>query len=135
VEWTPDLSVGVELIDEQHRELFRRITRLVEAVKSKECKYVIGDVMQFLREYVVEHFGEEQAIMEKYGYPASDAHRAEHERFMEDFSALEEELRGETSSYTRSVYTNQMVVDWILNHIRTVDTRLGEYLRTRHEAG
>jgi hemerythrin len=129
VEWTPDLSVGVELIDEQHRELFRRITRLVEAVKSKECKYV------FLREYVVEHFGEEQAIMEKYGYPASDAHRAEHERFMKDFSALEEELRGEPSSYTRSVYTNQIVVDWILNHIRTVDTGLGEYLRTRHEAG
>lgn len=131
MEWTPDLSVGVEEIDEQHRELFRRINQLVEAVKKSECKYIIGGVMKFLHEYAVEHFGDEEAIMSRHGYPGYRAHRAQHAGFIEGLAAMEEELRNETSSYTRSVYTNQMVVDWIINHISKLDKELGRYLKSR----
>lgn len=130
MEWTPDLSVGIERIDEQHRELFRRINRLVEAVKKSECKFIIGGVMQFLHDYVVEHFGDEEGIMLGHGYPYSDEHRAQHAKFIEDLARMEEELRNEESSYTRSVHVNQMVVDWILTHISRVDKKLGEYLKS-----
>jgi hemerythrin-like metal-binding protein len=129
MEWTPDLSVGVEEIDGQHRELFLRINRLVEAVKRSECKYVIGDVMKFLHEYVVEHFGDEEAIMLRHEYPHYEEHRAQHAGFIEGLADMEEELKNEESSYTRSVYTNQMVVDWIINHISKLDKELGRYLK------
>ncbi|MEJ2191067.1 MAG: bacteriohemerythrin [Nitrospirota bacterium] len=135
MQWTPDLSVGVEDIDVQHRELFRRITELVEAVKKKQCKFLIGGVMAFLHEYVVEHFGAEEALMVKYDYPDYKAHRAQHVSFIARLGGMEEELKNETSSYTRSVYVNQMVVDWILEHIKNVDTRLGAFLKARTPAG
>lgn len=131
MEWTPDLSVGIDRIDEQHRELFRRINGLVEAVKKSECKYIIGGVMQFLHEYVLEHFGDEEGIMVEQQYPQYKEHHAQHAKFIEDLARMEEELRNEESSYTRSVFVNQMVVDWIITHISRVDKKLGEYLKPR----
>lgn len=131
MEWTPDLSVGVEQIDAQHRELFRRINELVEAVRKSECKYIIDDVIKFLHDYVIEHFGDEEALMVKYDYPEYREHRARHVKFIADLAGMEEELKNETSSYTRSVYTNQMVVNWITGHIKTVDRKLGEHLKSR----
>jgi hemerythrin len=131
MQWTEDLAVGVEVIDRQHQELFRRIDHLVQAVKKKECKFMIGDVIQFLKEYVVEHFGDEERIMQEQKYPAYQAHKAQHEWFIGEFASMEEELRNEQSSYTRSVYTNQMVVDWITAHIKKLDRELASFLKER----
>lgn len=131
MEWTPDLAVGVEKIDEQHKELFRRIGGLVDAVKSHTCKYVIGDVIGFLHDYVIEHFSDEEKIMRKYRYPEFEQHRAQHDKFIKEFDTLEDDLRNEPSSYTRSVYTNQIVVDWITEHISKIDKKLGAYIKAQ----
>jgi len=131
MQWTPDLSVGVEKIDEQHRELFKRITALVDAIRSKTCKFEIGPTLKFLEEYVAEHFSDEEDLMESVGYPAYEQHRALHVKFMDDFEALTRELEGESSSYNKSAYTNKMVVDWILDHINKVDMQLGAFITSR----
>ncbi len=133
MEWTEDLSVGNEVIDEQHKELFRKINDLVLAINHSVCKYKIGDVIRFLDEYIVFHFSEEEKMMQKSSYPGYKAHKAQHEDFKRNF----EELKGELvkldggkkpGSYDLSVQTNQVVVDWILEHIAKVDKKLGEFL-------
>lgn len=138
MKWTEDLSVGVEIIDSQHKELFLRITDLVDAIKQHTCKYKIGDVVKFLDEYIVFHFGEEENIMQKYGYPEYEQHKKQHEFFMAKFGELKKELpklEGGTKpgSYDLSVETNQVVVDWILEHIARVDKRLGAFIKDRRE--
>ncbi|MCK4910686.1 MAG: hemerythrin family protein [Thermodesulfovibrionales bacterium] len=130
MEWTPDLTVDNGKIDEQHRELFKRITKLVEAIKSKTCKYEIGPTTAFLEEYIVEHFHDEEEMMRKAGFPDFDAHKAIHENFISDFNELKKDLEGEDSNYTKSVYTNQIVVDWILAHIQEMDKSFGRYLKS-----
>ncbi len=38
IEWTVDLSISIEKIDNQHKELFKRVNMLLEACKiGKEC--------------------------------------------------------------------------------------------------
>lgn len=128
MEWTPDLSVGVDRIDEQHRELFRRIGALVDAVRSKTCKFEIGPTTEFLEEYVVEHFSDEEELMQSVDYPGYLPHKALHDRFISDFAGLRNELENESSSYNRSAFTNKMVVDWILEHIKKVDMELGAFI-------
>ncbi len=135
MEWTSDLSVGIEIIDNQHKELFERINDLVAAIKQKTCKYKIGDVIKFLDDYILFHFSEEEGIMQKYGYPDYPAHKAQHEIFLENFKKLKVELPklegGEKpGSYDLSVETNQVVVDWILLHIASVDKKLGKFLES-----
>jgi hemerythrin-like metal-binding protein len=134
MQWTKDLSVGIEKIDEQHRELFEKINDLVAAVKQSTCKYKIGDVIKFLEDYIAFHFGEEENYMVEFGYPGYEAHKVQHEKFKKNFNELKKELpklEGGTKpgSYDLSVETNQVVVDWILDHIAKVDKNLGEFLK------
>jgi hemerythrin len=133
MEWTEDLSVGVRKIDEQHKELFSRINDLVEAIKSHTCKYKIGDVIKFLEDYIVFHFGEEEKIMLDLDYPGYEGHLKEHEKFMAAFAELKKELQklegAASGSYELSVETNQVVVDWILAHISKIDKGLGRFLK------
>jgi hemerythrin-like metal-binding protein len=134
MQWTSDLSVGIDKIDEQHKELFEKINDLVAAVKQSVCKYKIGDVIKFLEDYVVFHFGEEEEYMLRFSYPGYRAHKAQHEMFIRNFNELKKELpklEGGTKpgSYDLSVETNEVVVDWILDHIAKVDKLLGEFLK------
>ncbi|MBI5741803.1 MAG: hemerythrin family protein [Nitrospirae bacterium] len=138
MKWTEDLSVGVEKIDNQHKELFSRITDLVDAIRRHTCKYKIGDVVGFLDEYIVFHFGEEERLMREHGYPGYEQHIKQHERFMANFGELKKvlpKLEGGTKpgSYDLSVETNQVVVDWILDHIANVDKRFGEFLKDKKQ--
>lgn len=136
MQWTEDLSVGVEMIDNQHKELFNRINELVAAIKQSQCKYKIGDVIKFLEDYIAFHFGEEEKYMNKYNYHGYQAHKAQHEKFIKNFLELKKELpklEGGTKpgSYDLSVATNQIVVEWILEHIAKVDKHLGEFLKNK----
>jgi hemerythrin len=135
MEWTEDLSVGVEEIDSQHKELFRRIHNLVEAIKKGECKFVIDGVIKFLEEYAAHHFSEEEGIMVRNGYPEYLRHKTQHSLYLKSLADLKEQAaqpRAQGSSYELSVTTNQVVVDWIVAHIARVDKKLGEFLRERN---
>ncbi len=136
MQWTEDLAVGIEKIDEQHKELFEKINDLVSAVKQSVCKYKIGDVIRFLEDYAVFHFGEEEKYMQQFGYPGYQAHKIQHEKFIENFNELKKELPKleggkNPGSYDLSIETNQVVVDWILDHIAKVDKQLGEFLKDK----
>lgn len=93
-------------------------------------------MIKFLEDYIVFHFGEEEKYMKKYNYPAYRAHKARHEKFIENFIELKKELpklEGGTKpgSYDLSVETNHVVVEWILVHIAKVDNDLGEFLKNK----
>jgi len=92
MKWSTDLSIGVEIIDNQHMELFARINALVDAIKQHTCKHKIRDVVRFLDDYIVLHFGEEEKMMLQSGYPGYAAHKAQHTKFIANFEALKKEL-------------------------------------------
>jgi hemerythrin-like metal-binding protein len=136
MKWTEHLSVGIDIIDNQHKELFNRINSLVEAIKQHICKHKISGVIQFLEDYVHTHFDEEERYMLRYEYPGYQFHKAQHEHFKNELSALKLELikiegGAKPGSYDLSMTTNQVVVDWILDHIVKVDKQLGKFLQTK----
>lgn len=66
--WTEDLSVGVEELDEQHRNLFDIINRILTAVepassKTKEDKLML---LNELMNYNFYHLGIEEEYMAKF---------------------------------------------------------------------
>jgi hemerythrin len=62
VAWTEELATGIEVIDDQHKELFRRIDGLLEACKAGKGREAVAGVLAFLENYVVEHFAAEEKI-------------------------------------------------------------------------
>lgn len=129
IEWTQDLAVGIEIIDEQHKEIFRRIDALLEACKAGKGKAAVGETLNFLEEYVDEHFAAEEAIQVRYAYPGYESHKQEHERFIQSVDKLNKKFEKEGPSLTMVLETNMVVVDWLVRHIKKVDMDLGAYLK------
>ena len=73
IEWSDNLSTGVAEIDNQHKELFRRINDLFDACNQGKGKSEVAGVMEFLESYVVEHFGKEENYMKNTAMPAIPA--------------------------------------------------------------
>jgi hemerythrin len=133
MKWTPDLAVGVDVIDAQHRELFDAINAVLEATAAgREQREVVG-LMEFLEEYIAHHFGLEEMYMRRYVYPGYPYHKSEHTGFVNDFFDLREDLdrNGVTPALTGKV--TRRVSDWLVDHIGKVDKALGAFLREVRE--
>jgi hemerythrin len=134
MEWTHDLAVGIDTIDSQHRELFRRINNLLASIKEKRCRTEIDGTIQFLDEYARYHFTEEERRMDESGYDGLSEHRMHHAVYLqniEELKRLAAQPRIQGASYELSVITNQIVVDWIVDHIMKIDKKFGAYMKGR----
>ncbi len=129
IEWTPDLSVGIEFIDNQHKELFVRINNLVLACNEKRAQEIIIETFRFLENYTVEHFGAEEAEMQKHAYPQYPFHKSQHEEFIKDIQDLKGGLNKEVDRLFVADRVSNYLVNWLVLHIRKVDKALGIFLK------
>lgn len=130
IEWTPDLSVGVEHIDEQHKIWFQKANELFQAGKERRAKDYINTMIDFLDDYTKQHFRDEEAYMEKIGYPELDAQKKAHANFVKELAKLKSDYNKSGGNITVIVNANKMVIDWLTNHIRSMDKKIGDYVRT-----
>jgi hemerythrin len=134
MEWNEKLSVGINTIDSQHKELFKRINNLVLAIKQRRCKEEIDSTLKFLDDYARVHFSEEEKHMLETHYPGYEGQRKEHKKYLAALADLKEQAslpRVQGSSYDLSATTNQVVVDWIVDHILKTDMKFGEFLKNK----
>jgi hemerythrin len=135
MEWSDKLAVGVATIDSQHKELFKRIDNLVLAIKQHRCKSEIDGTLKFLDDYARVHFAEEEKHMRDTHYGGYEEQVEAHKRYLAALVELKAEAalpRVSGSSYDLSATTNQVVVDWIVDHILKLDMQFGEYLRKQN---
>jgi len=78
IKWTPNLSVGVDFIDEQHKIWFEKADQLFSAGQRGEAKEYILQMFDFLEEYTNTHFRDEEEYMASINYPELDAQKKAH---------------------------------------------------------
>ena len=127
-QWTDDLLLGVELIDSQHREYFRRVNRLLLAVLEGQPQQELLNTFAFLQDYIVFHFDAEQHLMASDGFPASAQHVAKHEYFADQVDALVEEITENGALPESLEKLDDLLVGWFVDHIRETDQELAAFL-------
>lgn len=130
IKWTPDLSVGVENIDEQHKIWFQKANELFEAGKQQKAKEYMNTMIDFLDEYTKKHFKDEEAYMNKIRYPEIDAQKRAHASFIKDLAKLKKDFNEAGGNILVILNANKMVINWLTNHIRNMDKKIGEYAKT-----
>jgi hemerythrin len=130
IKWTPDLSVGVENIDEQHKIWFQKANELFEAGKQQKAKEYMNTMIDFLDEYTKKHFKDEEAYMNKIRYPEIDAQKRAHASFINDLAKLKKDFNEAGGNILVILNANKMVINWLTNHIRNMDKKIGEYAKT-----
>lgn len=128
--WTPSLSVGVDMIDEQHKVWFEKANELFEAGRQQRAKEYIVSMFDFLDDYTKQHFRDEEAYMEKIRYPEIDAQKAAHAGFVEKLAKLKKEYDESGGNIVLIINANKMIVDWLTKHITNMDRKIGDYAKT-----
>ncbi len=127
IEWTPNLSVGVGSIDQQHKTLFDKANQLFEAGRNKKTKEFSAEMLDFLDDYTRQHFSSEEGYMRSINYPGYDDQKKLHADFVEALVKLKKEYQESGGNILVILNANQMVVDWLLKHISIEDKKIGAY--------
>jgi len=129
LEWTQDLSVGNDLIDQQHREWISRFNDLDEALRSRQGPDRIARTLEFLIDYTNYHFNTEEKHMTASGYPGLNDHIAVHGELRTTLANLVEDFEEDGATHSLADSIDTFLGSWLINHIRSVDTFLGTWFR------
>ena len=78
ITWNDAWSVGVDVIDEEHKKLVDILQKLFGALITVQAKSYIKGLVDELMDYTHYHFKNEEAILGKYDYPHLEQHKAQH---------------------------------------------------------
>ncbi|MFM2112832.1 MAG: hypothetical protein RLZZ271_1492 [Pseudomonadota bacterium] len=117
IDWRDGFKINVPEVDREHKHLFA----LVKALDINTIEETINELL----DYVVTHFTNEQALMEKSGYPAFEQHLKLHE----EFSAQVADFLGSGDDWTEDRVDNlrRFLNRWLIGHIMTHDLRFGKW--------
>jgi hemerythrin len=126
--WTPDLLTGVEAIDQQHREVFRIMDDLMQAMRYEYSSYEVNRTVRFLADYVIEHFHAEEKLMREHNYPKLQLHNRIHNGFMAKLLDLHNEIIHEGGSKARALKVQRLICGTLVQDIETYDKDLAVFL-------
>ncbi|MBN2322386.1 MAG: hemerythrin family protein [Spirochaetes bacterium] len=129
VSWTSRYETGIDAIDRQHRELFKRIDRLTLSIYDGEGKRGLGGMLEYLGTYVIEHFGTEEELLSRHGYPDLEAHKKEHIAFMTRFMEIKRECDDKGPDSYLAIRVGREIEEWWKTHVLDTDMRYVPCLR------
>ena len=132
--WKPSLSVGIESIDEQHKELIRRAAAFLDHVEGRS-RQDVGILLSYLRTYALTHFADEEDAMREAGYPGYERHKYQHDRFLSDLLELSKQQEKRRSPGVAPAELGRWIRSWILEHVSRTDTEMARFLLLRASPG
>jgi hemerythrin len=119
--WSPDYSVHVGSIDDQHQELVGLLNRLFVAVSTQESDEAIVKSLDALMSFTATHFALEEQLMQQANYADLEAHKKEHRKLLDQLNLL----RQKQASKQEHLYFEILgfVKTWLKGHILGVDMK------------
>lgn len=125
--WTPDLSVGVAILDDDHKRLIGIINQLHFGITAGHDRKVLEAVLDELVDYTIFHFSREEGMLMKAGYVAMPAHKTEHEKFIRQISNVQKRIKSAPVAML-DLELMDFLRDWLYSHILVSDKKYGPRL-------
>jgi hemerythrin len=122
--WDDSFALGDELVDSQHHQLFGLVSSLVTECANGTDTIKIKQTLDFLVNYTVQHFNDEEALMIANNYSGYKAHKKKHDEFKVTVDELVQRFTESGSSIELSNDIIKIVVKWMLEHIIHEDKKI-----------
>ncbi len=127
-ELTMDLLTGYQLIDNQHKQLFEAVNRLMDACSKGKGRDQIQETVNFLGDYVMKHFGDEERLQTRSNYPGYTSHKQFHDGYRRQLAEVAQMLVQEGPTVKALGELNRIVAI-LITHIRTEDKRMAKFVQ------
>jgi hemerythrin-like metal-binding protein len=127
IEWNDVYSVGIDIIDEQHRKFFSLINALFDAMKEGKGDELVQAVLKELQDYVIYHFQSEESWMKMCNYPYFDKHKHEHQEAIKKVNKLI--IEHERGNQDVTIEMLKFLSAWLQDHILKTDREYIPFLK------
>lgn len=120
LQWDNKYSVGVNEIDEQHKQLIDAINELIECIK-KPKKDEVASIIKKIVKYKKEHFKTEEDYFKKTKYKGAEEHILEHKKFDAKISEIQAEYKEDLTLFAFNLL--DFLEDWFIDHMMSMDQK------------
>jgi hemerythrin len=128
--WTEKLSVGVAVLDEDHKRLVAMVNDLYDAMQAGHAKDSLGRILDELVKYTQVHFAREEKFFEQTAYPASGPHKQEHDTLTRQVLDVQQKYMAGAAA-TLSIDVLRFLKNWLINHIQVNDQKYRAHLNSK----
>ncbi len=128
MEWHAEYQTGIEAIDRSHKRLFDLVNSLISATTAGTID-TMREIFSLIESSNKESLSSETELMHRNDYPFLDIHMKEHDRFIENLTALKEELHQQDCELPYFAFRSQLLFfDWFSGHIAKSDRHMGRHV-------
>ena len=130
LQWTENLRVGVEVLDEDNRRLISMVNALHGAIQTGDSTRILRSVLDGLEYYAWCHCTTEELAFLENGYPDAEAHASEHVELRQMIEKMKLRLP-QAADAMLPVDVMNLIYIWITNHICGRDRKFSEFMRVK----
>ncbi len=126
--WNDKFNVGIDLIDEHHKNLLAIILDLHRSLKLERINHkVVKDTINELLSYTKYHFTAEEKLMRIFRYPDLNEHLKEHQKFIKEVELFS--VKYEQNRDNVNVEMLDFLKEWLVKHILVTDKAYSGHLK------
>jgi hemerythrin len=122
--WEDKLSVGVSEMDDQHKMLVEKINSLIDTLENGDSSKVLSSFGE-LAGFVIQHFEDEEKLMESHGFPGLEGHKLIHKNLLDQVGGFKAEIESGDLDSKKLV---NFLKFWLSSHIMGIDSKYGEHI-------
>lgn len=130
IEWNDAKhSIGIDIIDNQHKELFIITNQLHDILSMEFYQKEAVKILKRLYAYTSYHFVSEEALLKEYKYDDLENHKVIHETFRNKIKENLENMKEKQGFSLKEL--QDFLVEWILKHIQGTDVKYAAFFKEK----
>lgn len=125
---TNNLLTGNMIIDNEHRQLFDAINKLLDACSKGQGRNQLAETMNFLQKYIEQHFSHEEQLQRQTNYPDAARHKELHDGYKRVVQEIAQELEKNGPTVVLVGKVNSNIANWLVMHIKREDVKVAAHI-------
>ncbi len=130
-EWTDEMSVNNEIIDNQHKKLLNQVNVVLGNFINGNNDEAIQSSLSFFDSYINEHLKFEDEYMLANGYPKIVEHDLMHKDFIKHYEEFKEKIKNNTPKDIIVTEIENFIGSWWIEHIGKADHEYAEFIKNK----
>lgn len=131
--WCKDYEIGVEQIDQEHKDLIDHFEKLYTLMREGHGHEYFKELVYFLENYVQVHLEHEESFQREIAYVNLEAHTKLHDFFREKVERVKQLHPDYKISNEELIKLNLFIKDWLSHHILVEDKKIGDFVLKKKE--
>jgi len=129
-EWHEQMSVGIDVLDQENKKLIGYLDALQEALESNRSKEILSTTLKEATIYIINHFKHEEEFFSNSEYPDKKEHIDKHEEMTMQLKEIHNRYLLERSDALLIEFV-KFLKEWHINHVQEMDMKYANFVKSQ----